>query len=108
MSATDTNRCAYCGMPTERRYCEQCARSRKRTNGLPYMCAQCRVLDECQAKPKNRVSKCGACGKVDRCNMVRGGLCLDCWIEVRKRTNPMKFRVPTVDDVITEGGIHEH
>lgn len=103
MSSAIINRCACCGIPTERRYCEQCARSRKRTGGLPYMCAQCKVLDQCQAKPENRISACEACGKRDRCNMVRGGLCLDCWIEVRKRTNKLDFHVPTVDEVITDG-----
>jgi hypothetical protein len=97
------NRCISCGVLTATRYCETCAKSRKKTGGLPHMCAVCKVLEQCQRKPENMSSKCRQCGKVDRCNMVRNGLCLDCWIKERNKTNPMIYYAPTVDDYLTNG-----
>ena len=67
------------------------------------MCAICKVLDECQAKPENKTSKCRKCEKTDKCNMVRDGLCLDCWREEWKAKNKFVFHVPTVDDFILNG-----
>lgn len=67
------------------------------------MCAICKVLPECQNKPENKVSTCKVCGKTDKCNLVRNGMCLDCWIKEKKEKNPMVFNTPTVDDIILYG-----
>lgn len=67
------------------------------------MCANCKVLEGCQRKPENMTSKCRICGKTDKCNMVRDGLCLDCWIKEKNKTNPMKFNTPSVDDFLIKG-----
>lgn len=98
-----THKCEGCGTPSHNRFCERCSKDRKKTGGLPQNCAICHVSDQCRNLPKNRVSKCKKCNHIDRCNMVRGGLCLDCYFEEYGEKNKFVFNIPTVDDKIEAG-----
>ena len=74
------NRCKSCGVKCMRRYCDKCSKDRRKTGGLPEMCALCDVVDHCPTRGDALArTKCTKCDRSDSCNAVRGGLCLGCY-----------------------------
>lgn len=83
------NRCKSCGRACIRRYCDPCSKNRKKTGGLSQTCALCLKLDECGGKDERVRSACIQCGQEDNCNILRGGLCLDCYAKKYCEEHPL-------------------
>lgn len=84
-------RCKGCGRPTPKNaFCSRCARNKDLTGGRTEMCANCKAWDHCQTKHENKFSVCVQCGKHDKCNSVRGGLCLGCYAKKWCAEHPLE------------------
>ena len=55
------------------------------------MCANCKVLATCKMRDENKFSVCVECGERDKCNDVRGGICLGCYAKKWCAEHPLEM-----------------